>query len=112
MSLDSEQAAIFDMAHDFGQSRIAPHARDWEDAGTIPRELWPDVADLGLSALFVKEENGGAGLSRHDATLVFDLEHQRRIGWHHRQVPRLAVRQRRWHGDEADLSDAHLRNRG
>ncbi|MEO0619185.1 MAG: acyl-CoA dehydrogenase family protein [Pseudomonadota bacterium] len=72
MDLDSEQVAIFEMAHDFGQSRIAPHARAWEDAGTIPRDLWPDVAELGLSALFVTEENGGTGLTRHDATLVFE----------------------------------------
>ena len=31
-SLSEEQQAIFDMAHDFGQSAIAPHAIAWDDA--------------------------------------------------------------------------------
>ena len=67
-----EQQAIFDMARDFGQDRIAPHARAWEEAGTIPRDLWADVAQLGFGGLYVSEEYGGAGLSRLDGTLVFE----------------------------------------
>lgn len=70
--LSEEQQAIFEMARDFGQSRIAPHAREWEAAGTIPRELWPEVAALGLGGIYVSEEYGGSGLSRLDATLVFE----------------------------------------
>jgi alkylation response protein AidB-like acyl-CoA dehydrogenase len=71
-ALSEEQTAIFDMAHSFGQDRIAPHARDWERAGTIPKELWPEIAALGFGGLYVSEDSGGAGLSRLDATLVFE----------------------------------------
>ncbi|MEO1778318.1 MAG: acyl-CoA dehydrogenase family protein [Pseudomonadota bacterium] len=71
-ALTEEQSAIFDMAHAFGQDQIAPYARDWEAAGTIPKELWPEVGALGFAALYVSEEAGGAGLSRLDATLVFE----------------------------------------
>ncbi len=71
-ALSEEQVAIFDMAHGFGQDAIAPHARDWEVAGTIPKELWPQVGELGFGGLYVSEEAGGAGLSRLDATLVFE----------------------------------------
>jgi alkylation response protein AidB-like acyl-CoA dehydrogenase len=71
-ALSEEQTAIFDMAHSFGQDRIAPHARDWEKAGTIPKELWPESAALGFGGLCVSEDSGGAGLSRLDATLVFE----------------------------------------
>ncbi|WP_397541436.1 acyl-CoA dehydrogenase family protein [Roseovarius salis] len=71
-ALTEEQTAIFDMAHAFGQDNIAPHARDWEKAGTIPRDLWPRVGELGFGGLYVSEETGGAGLSRLDATLVFE----------------------------------------
>ena len=71
-ALSEEQQAIFDMAHAFGQSRIAPHARAWETAGEIPKSLWPEIAALGFGGLYVSEENGGAGLSRLDATLVFE----------------------------------------
>ncbi|SDG29379.1 acyl-CoA dehydrogenase family protein [Alloyangia pacifica] len=67
-----EQQAIFDMARAFGQEHIAPYARDWEAAGTIPRELWPRLAELGFGGLYVSEESGGSGLTRLDATLVFE----------------------------------------
>lgn len=71
-ALSEEQTAIFDMARDFGAEHIAPHARAWEQAGTIPRDLWPRVAELGLGGVYVSEEFGGSGLSRLDATLVFE----------------------------------------
>ena len=70
--LSEESGAIFEMARAVGEERIAPHAREWEAAGTIPRELWPALAELGLGGLYVSEEAGGTGLSRLDATLVFE----------------------------------------
>ncbi len=71
-ALTEEQTAIFDMARTFGQDAIAPHARDWEKAGTIPKELWSQVGELGFGGLYVSEAAGGSGLSRLDATLVME----------------------------------------
>ncbi|MDJ1016849.1 MAG: acyl-CoA dehydrogenase family protein [Paracoccaceae bacterium] len=71
-ALTEEQTAIFDMAAAFGADRIAPHARQWEAEGTIPKELWTDIAELGFGGLYVSEASGGAGLTRLDATLVFE----------------------------------------
>ncbi|MBV7410005.1 acyl-CoA dehydrogenase family protein [Maritimibacter sp. DP1N21-5] len=71
-ALTEEQDAIFDMARAFGQDHIAPYAQDWEKQGTIPKELWPKVAELGLGGIYVSEDYGGSGLSRLDATLVFE----------------------------------------
>jgi alkylation response protein AidB-like acyl-CoA dehydrogenase len=71
-ALSDEQTAIFDMARAFGSEHIAPFARQWEAEGTIPRELWPRLAELGFGGLYVSEEAGGSGLSRLDATLVFE----------------------------------------
>lgn len=70
-ALSDEAQAIFDLAHDFGQAEIAPHARDWEAAGTIPKTLWPKLAALGFGGLYVAEDKGGSGLTRLEATLVF-----------------------------------------
>ncbi|MGR3466495.1 MAG: acyl-CoA dehydrogenase family protein, partial [Shimia sp.] len=70
--LSDDQAAIYDLAFGFGQDRIAPFAQAWEREGTIPRALWPELAALGFGGLYVREESGGSGLSRHDATLVFE----------------------------------------
>jgi hypothetical protein len=71
-ALSEEQTAIFDMAAAFGAEHIAPHARRWEAEGTLPRDLWPRLAELGFGALYVSEEAGGSGLSRLDAVLVFE----------------------------------------
>jgi alkylation response protein AidB-like acyl-CoA dehydrogenase len=71
-ALSDEQQAVFDMAQAFGEEHIAPHARAWEAQGTIPKDLWPRLAALGLGGIYVSEENGGAGLTRLDATLVFE----------------------------------------
>ena len=71
-ALSEEQTAIFDMAHAFGQDHIAPFAAQWEEDGTIPKALWPKFGELGFGGLYVSEDAGGAGLSRLDATLVFE----------------------------------------
>ncbi|MEL6608528.1 MAG: acyl-CoA dehydrogenase family protein [Pseudomonadota bacterium] len=71
-ALTEEQTAIYDMARAFADAEIAPHALQWEKDGTIPKELWPKLAELGFGGLYVSEDNGGAGLSRLDATLVFE----------------------------------------
>jgi len=71
-ALSEEQTAIFDMAHGFGQEHVAPNALAWEAEGTIPKALWTEIGQLGLGGIYVSEENGGSGLSRLDATLVFE----------------------------------------
>jgi alkylation response protein AidB-like acyl-CoA dehydrogenase len=71
-ALSEEQEAIFDMARAFGEAEIAPHAQDWDKAGEIPKDLWPKLAELGFAGLYVSEEQGGSGLTRLDATLVFE----------------------------------------
>ena len=71
-ALSEEQTLIFDMAKGFAEEHIAPHAQKWESEGSIPKELWPQIAELGLGGIYVSEEYGGSGLSRLDATLVFE----------------------------------------
>ena len=71
-SVSEEQTSIWDISLAFGQNNIAPFARQWEGEGVIPKTLWPKVAELGLGGIYVSEESGGSGLSRLDATLVFE----------------------------------------
>ncbi len=70
--LTEEQNLIFEMAYNFGQDAIAPHALQWEKDETIPREVLKAAAELGFGAMYVPEDKGGSGLSRLDATLVFE----------------------------------------
>ena len=71
-SLSEEQQAIFDMAHDFGQTSIAPHAITWDENGEMPKDMLREAAGLGLASIYVPEEHGGSGLSRLDAVLIFE----------------------------------------
>ncbi|HMO48226.1 MAG TPA: acyl-CoA dehydrogenase family protein [Rubrivivax sp.] len=55
-----------DAHHDFRRSvrqfverEIAPHANDWDEAGTFPRELYRKAADIGLIGVGYPEEYGG-----------------------------------------------------
>ena len=58
-ALSEEQAFIAETARSFGEDRIAPNARDWERQGTIPKDLWLELAELGFGGLYVSEESGG-----------------------------------------------------
>lgn len=71
-ALTEEQEAIFEMARDFGAEKIAPVAQKWEAQGTIPREILQELAGLGFAGIYVPEEDGGSGLTRLDATLIFE----------------------------------------
>jgi len=70
--LSEEQQAIFDMADDFATQMIAPHAVEWDQTEQMPKEVLRQAAELGLASIYVPEVHGGSGLSRLDATLVFE----------------------------------------
>jgi isovaleryl-CoA dehydrogenase len=46
----------------FANDRIAPRAADIDTSNKFPRELWPELGDLGLLGITVEEEFGGSGL--------------------------------------------------
>jgi alkylation response protein AidB-like acyl-CoA dehydrogenase len=60
------------VARDFAAERIAPHAVEWDLARHFPVDVLREAAGLGMAGLYVREENGGAGLSRLDAAVVFE----------------------------------------
>jgi alkylation response protein AidB-like acyl-CoA dehydrogenase len=59
-------------ALDFARERIAPHALAWDEQRHFPVEVLREAAALGMAGLYVREESGGAGLSRLDAAVVFE----------------------------------------
>ncbi|MGK7867213.1 acyl-CoA dehydrogenase family protein [Falsiroseomonas sp. E2-1-a20] len=56
----------------FARDRLAPHARDWDERRHFPVDVLREAASLGMAALYVREESGGAGLTRLDAAVVFE----------------------------------------
>ena len=45
----------------FVEKEVAPHVREWEDAGRIPRSLWRRLGELGFLGLEFPTEHGGGG---------------------------------------------------
>jgi alkylation response protein AidB-like acyl-CoA dehydrogenase len=70
--LSEEQAAFRDVAKAFAAEHMAPHAATWDEDEIFPREVLKEGAALGFAGLYVRDDIGGAGLSRLDAAIVFE----------------------------------------
>ncbi len=71
-TLSGEQLLIKETAEAFAAERIAPKALDWDRDRHFPVDVIREAAALGLGGMFVRPESGGTGLSRVDATVVFE----------------------------------------
>lgn len=69
---DDERAAILEAVRDFAATELAPHALEWDAASHFPRETIHRAGELGLGGVYVRDDVGGAGLSRSDAAAIFE----------------------------------------
>jgi len=70
--LSEEQRALQETARAFAAERLAPHAAEWDEQCTFPIPALREAAGLGFAGVYVGEAHGGAGLSRQDATIIFE----------------------------------------
>jgi alkylation response protein AidB-like acyl-CoA dehydrogenase len=70
--LPEDTKALRDTALEFARDVLAPKALEWDATKHFPVEEMRQAASLGMAALYVREESGGAGLSRLDAAVVFE----------------------------------------
>jgi alkylation response protein AidB-like acyl-CoA dehydrogenase len=59
-------------AYDFANSQLKPNAAEWDEKKHFPKDVYKQAADLGFAAIYVSEENGGCGLGRLEASLIFE----------------------------------------
>jgi alkylation response protein AidB-like acyl-CoA dehydrogenase len=71
-SLGEEQIAVRDMARSFAAEVFAPHAVAWDEAKHFPIAEMRQAAELGMGGVYISPEVGGSGLSRLDASLIFE----------------------------------------
>ena len=70
--ISDDQRAVRDMAREFGAERIAPYALQWDAEKHFPLDVMREAAALGMAAITVPEEMGGAGLGRLEQALIFE----------------------------------------
>jgi alkylation response protein AidB-like acyl-CoA dehydrogenase len=70
--LSDEQRAFAETARDFAREDWLPQAPGWDERAEFPAEALRRAAKLGFAGIYVGEEFGGSGLSRLDATIIFD----------------------------------------
>ncbi|MDH4386845.1 MAG: isobutyryl-CoA dehydrogenase [Caulobacter sp.] len=71
-SLSDDQRAIQDMAQTFAREELAPHSAAWDRDAHFPVDVMRQAAALGFAGVYVSEEVGGSGLTRLDASLIFE----------------------------------------
>ena len=71
-SFTEEQRAVRRTAREFAREEVEPVAREYEESGEWPEEVWETAIDTGLIGLGVPEEFGGAGMGQVEAALFAD----------------------------------------
>jgi alkylation response protein AidB-like acyl-CoA dehydrogenase len=59
---EPEHDAFRDSVRAFCDKHIAPHHKEWEEAGIVPRDLWLEAGKQGLLGTDVPEQYGGGGV--------------------------------------------------
>src|SRR5690606_3288813 len=105
-SLDFDLGETADMIRDtvraFTADRISPRAAEIDRTNEFPRDLWPELGELGLLGITVEEEFGGSGLGylEHDVAMEEISRTSASVGLSYGAHSNLCVNQlRRWGTD-------------
>lgn len=67
-----EQQSIRQMVAQFARDEMMPFAAEWDEQEIFPVEILRKAASLGLAGVYVQNDIGGSGLSRVDASIIFE----------------------------------------
>ncbi|HHF3085901.1 TPA: acyl-CoA dehydrogenase family protein [Vibrio diabolicus] len=70
--LNEDQRAFADTAQQFADERLAPMAAEWDEKQIFPKDVLREAGELGFLSLYTPEAQGGLGLSRLDASIIFE----------------------------------------
>ncbi len=71
-SLTADQREIQELARQFAEAEIAPHAGGWDRDHTFPSAVFTKLGELGLMGVCIPEQLGGAGADFLSYILVLE----------------------------------------
>src|SRR6266498_3018797 len=95
--------ALRDSVQSFTADRIAPRAEEIDRTNKFPRDLWPELGQLGLLGITVEEEYGGSGMGylEHCVAMEEISRGSASVGLSYGAHSNLCVNQLRRNGTEA-----------
>ncbi|EGQ9183060.1 acyl-CoA dehydrogenase [Vibrio parahaemolyticus] len=70
--LNEDQLAFAEVAKQFADQMMAPHAAEWDENHHFPKDVLRQAGELGFLSIYTPPEHGGLGLSRLDAAIIFE----------------------------------------
>ena len=70
--LNNDQKAFIDTAKQFAKEHILDNAIDWDQKEFFPRDVLKKSAEIGFGGIYINSQDGGSGLNRLDASLIFE----------------------------------------
>jgi alkylation response protein AidB-like acyl-CoA dehydrogenase len=70
--LDDDERVIAETAAAFAEKRLAPYALEWDATKHFPTDVLREAAELGMAAIYCREDAGGSELRRLDAVRIFE----------------------------------------
>ncbi|MFT4043404.1 MAG: acyl-CoA dehydrogenase family protein [Gordonia sp. (in: high G+C Gram-positive bacteria)] len=70
--LNDDERVIVETAAAFATKKIAPFALEWDEKHHFPIDALRDAAELGMGAIYCREDVGGSGLRRIDGVRIFE----------------------------------------
>ncbi|OBI57838.1 acyl-CoA dehydrogenase family protein [Mycobacterium sp. E796] len=71
-TLNDDERVITETAAAFAAKRLAPHALEWDTTKHFPTDVLREAAELGMAAIYCREDVGGSGLRRLDGVRIFE----------------------------------------
>ncbi len=72
LELSEEQRMLQQTVREFAASEVKPLARELDETGHFPREIFRKAAELGLTGIAVPEQHGGAGFDHISYAIVIE----------------------------------------
>jgi alkylation response protein AidB-like acyl-CoA dehydrogenase len=70
--LDDDERVITETAAAFAGKRLAPYALEWDATHHFPVDVLREAAELGMAAIYCRDDVGGSALRRLDGVRIFE----------------------------------------